>query len=343
MSPSPNQFPQSSKGSDQAQASEPIVRRPNPPKPPLTPSAPTPVKPVARDAVLPPPPTSVATPPAPTDTVPKVSDSSTVGDTTSPNQEIDRRQQPIPPPSEPMQYRAIGLVRGKYAPSEEQFTRGMLVTPDENSIDAVLLGRVMSLVKNHLDLTTDHLWVVYPRSRQEDDNLHFQIVGVWEPEKLDKTASSSQEGATESTEAANSDPSESQPLPVEDGYFSVRGEVVYQSQDQQKLVVKIKQAPRKEGENPKFFKLTLKGVLEKKAIGFFWEFHSQREAQSLLIQEAKEIAALRPRKKPFSKGKGGGGRKPWKQQRPTRPGAAAPSGVERPALPRPTKRQQPSV
>ncbi|WP_445241346.1 hypothetical protein [Microcoleus vaginatus] len=96
------------------------------------------------------------------------------------------RQHPIPPPSEPRQYRAVGLVRGRYTQSEEQFTRGMLIAADGTAIDAVLLGRVMSLVKNHLDLEQEHLWVVYPRTRQEDGNLHAQIMGVWEPETLKK-------------------------------------------------------------------------------------------------------------------------------------------------------------
>lgn len=96
------------------------------------------------------------------------------------------RQQPIPPPSEPTQYRAIGLVRGRYAASAEQFTQGTLLAADGAQLDAVLLGRIMSLVKNHLDLEQDHLWVVYPRTGQKDGNLHLQIVGVWEPENLSK-------------------------------------------------------------------------------------------------------------------------------------------------------------
>ena len=107
----------------------------------------------------------------------------------SPPEPAAMRAQPIPPPSEPMQYRAIGLVRGKYAPSEEQFTRGNLHAEEGTEIDAVLLGRVMSLVKNHLDLEQPHLWVVYPRTRQNDDKLHVQIVGVWEPEKLNRDPS----------------------------------------------------------------------------------------------------------------------------------------------------------
>jgi hypothetical protein len=103
------------------------------------------------------------------------------------------RQQPIPPASEPMQYRAIGLVRGKYVPSEEQFTRGNLHTDDGVAIDAVLLGRVMSLVKKHLDLEQSHLWVVYPRTREKEYDLHVQIVGVWEPENLNQLPTESDE------------------------------------------------------------------------------------------------------------------------------------------------------
>lgn len=342
-SPSPNQFPQSSKDSDQAQTSEPIViRRPNPPKPPIDPPTPTAATPKAsktEPAKAPATPVIATSPPAP-DPSPAASDTEPIGEETAANQDFDRRQQPIPPPSEPMQYRAIGLVRGKYVPSAEQFTRGMLVTTDEKNIDSVLLGRVMSLVKNHLDLNTDHLWVVYPRTRQEDGNLHLQIVGVWEPEKLDKS-SSEEESETEPAEASNTEP-----IPATDGYFSVRGEVVYQAQDRQQIIIKIRQAPRKEGEKPKFFKLTLNGNLEKKAVGYFWEIHSQREDQALLIKEAKEISIIRPRKKPFPKRKpgGGGGKKPWKQQRPVRPGTS-PGPTQPPRstpIPRPTKRQQPS-
>ena len=100
---------------------------------------------------------------------------------------------PISPPSERMQYRAIGLVRGTYTPTEEQINRGCLKTEDGTEVDSVLLGRVTSLVKKYIDLETSHLWVVYPRTRQADEankegtketDLHLQIVGVWEPETL---------------------------------------------------------------------------------------------------------------------------------------------------------------
>ena len=94
------------------------------------------------------------------------------------------RHGPIPPASEPLQYRAIGLIRGVYVPSEEQFTRGHIATEDGTEVDAVLLGRVMSLVKKHVDLAQANLWVVYPRTRPGNNDLHAQIVGIWDPENL---------------------------------------------------------------------------------------------------------------------------------------------------------------
>ncbi|MBD1906599.1 hypothetical protein NDI37_22885 [Funiculus sociatus GB2-A5] len=260
------------------------------------------------------------------------------------------RQQPIPPPSEPMQYRAIGLVRGKYTSSEEQFTRGMLLASDGTDIDAVLLGRVMSLVKNHLNLEQEHLWVVYPRMRQEDGNLHVQIVGVWEPERLNQPPPESEAESTELTDAQTD--AQSDESVANDGYFSIRGEVIYQSPEEEDIVIKIKQSPRKDEENPKFFKLKLKGIVQDKAVGHFMDVQVQRQGNNLVIQESKDIGRLPPRKIPGKKPfRGGGGRPPGRRptgnrERPMRPAgdrpaAAAPQPKRREPLPKPVKRSTP--
>ena len=274
------------------------------------------------------------------------------------------RQHPIPPPSEPRQYRAVGLVRGRYTQSEEQFTRGMLIAADGTAIDAVLLGRVMSLVKNHLDLEQEHLWVVYPRTRQEDGNLHAQIMGVWEPETLKKPPEPSsdeenQEAAEIETSGEASTPSLSPSEPdVEDGYFSIRGEVIYQSQDEEKyVIVKIKQAPRKNDDKMKFFKLKLKGDLATKAIGFFWDFHVKLKADSLMIEQANNIGALPIKKRKFPPGSKppggfkGGGKRPFTPKpsgdgapvgRPNiKSAAAAAPPVPKEPLPKPVKKPKP--
>lgn len=233
------------------------------------------------------------------------------------------RQQPIPPPSEPMQYRAIGLVRGRYVPSSEQFTKGTLLTSDGIEIDAVLLGRIMSLVRNHLDLSQEHLWVVYPRTQQKEDTLHLQIVGVWEPDKLAKQQSQGEQGADSgdredelslSEVTRTSEPvdafemtSDTTTLAVEDGYFSVRGEIVYQSAPDEHFIVKIKQSPRKDADKPKYFKLKLSGDLGSKAVGQFWDLHAQRQEKDLMFKAGSAIAILpsKPKLKRGGPRKGG--------------------------------------
>ena len=84
------------------------------------------------------------------------------------------RPHPISPVSEPQQYRAIGLVRGVFEPQDkDQLTRGRLITSDGSNLEAVVLGRLLTLMRRHLDISQPHLWVVYPRSR-DDKTLHLQ-------------------------------------------------------------------------------------------------------------------------------------------------------------------------
>jgi hypothetical protein len=293
-----------------------------------------------------------------------VSPSETTANEQDAAQHLASRLQPIPPASEPMQYRAIGLVRGKYEASDEQFTRGMVLTDDGFSIGAVLLGRVMSLVKKHLDLEQPHLWVVYPRTREKgDSDLHVQIVGVWEPEKLNRAdnelseqdeaeldamadldAEADAQTDVEETEGLASDRENSPetespetespetesiasssasteqatiaPTPsatdttsehqsstddLDDKYFSVRGEVIYQSIEEEKILVKIRRIP-KPGTEPKAFKVALKGTLEGKAVGYFWDLNVQREGNELVVRDGTMIGAVPPQKR----GKGSG-------------------------------------
>ncbi|MBE9126345.1 MULTISPECIES: hypothetical protein [unclassified Coleofasciculus] len=261
-----------------------------------------------------------------------------------------QRQQPIPPPSEPMQYRAIGLIQGQYMPSADQLTRGTLLSSDGTLIDAVLLGRVMSLVKNHLDLTQSHLWVVYPRTRQEDGNLHVQIVGVWEPETLNRESTESTSPSDSEEAPLNSDSEESsndsQPddlSVLQTGYFSIRGQVIYQSRENGEVVVKIKQSPRKESDRTKFFKLTLKGLLGDKAIRHFWDLHVKLLANDLLIEQGNDIGPVPMQK--FSKNKFQPHKrsKPrnFKNQRPIGKGEpSSPSPKRSEPLPKPIKRKE---
>lgn len=269
--PESPESPESPAAVDAPQLMRPIARPPAPPIP-----------------VAPPPPAPTPPPPAPVAVV------------VEPEPEPENnRQRPIPAPSEPTQYRAIGLVRGVYHPSDDQFTRGNMVAADGTEVEAVLLGRVMSLVKNHLPLDKEHLWVVYPRTREREQTLHLQVVGVWEPENLNQD---------EADEAEYQPSSE-----VEDNYFSIRGEVVFYSPEDKKAIVKIQQTLRKKGESgqQKAFKLNLEGELNShKCLGYFWDFQVSRADQALVIQQGTPIAMVPPRKKSAEERSGGGGRRP---------------------------------
>jgi hypothetical protein len=237
----------------------------------------------------------------------------------SETQSVPARQQPIPPPSHPRQYRAIGLIKAKYRQSEEQITQGTLVTSDGTEIEAVLLGRIISLIKNHLDLDQEHLWVVYPRTKMQEDRLHVQIVGVWEPETLGKAADSSEMP----TEEANH------------GYFSIRGEVIFYSTEEETIIVKIKQFPRKPGDKPKFFKLKLLGVLGDRPLRRFWDLKVRLEAENLIIEEGTDLGFAQKRKPQFKKDPKKillKSAKSAKSAKPAKP--AKPSPTSRPIIPK---------
>lgn len=312
----------------------PLMRPVNRPQPPAQP-------PVAQK------PPTVAAPPAsrPDSSQPVAAVTSTT-DSSSIDSQAVPRQQPIPPPSEPKQYRAIGLLRGRYTPSVEQFTRGSMTTIEGTTFEAVLLGRVMSLVKNHLDLEQDHLWVVYPRTRDTEEELHVQIVGVWEPEKLHKDESQAASGDTPDSTPSSDDADNSVP-DYDDDYFSIRGEIVFYAPERENVVVKIQQAPRKPTDKAKAFKLQLKGVLpSEKVLGYFWDLEVKRQATNLVIISGTSIGLVPPKKKdersPYK-----GDRKPFRKRpdrggppsRAGRPmGSHAPQPQRREALPKPSKR-----
>ncbi|NEO28546.1 MAG: hypothetical protein F6K03_17125, partial [Kamptonema sp. SIO4C4] len=125
--------------------------------------------------------------------------------------------------------------------------------------------------------------LVYPRTRQDNEQLHVQITGVWEPELL-HSKEEQEEVSTLGAIAA---------LHSQDGYFSIRGEVVYYSYEEEKVVVRIQQTPRKKVP-PKKFTLQLKGLLPERPLKHFWELHVIREGSDLTIQEAHDMGFLKP-------------------------------------------------
>jgi len=216
------------------------------------------------------------------------------------------RQHPIPPVTEPTQYRAIGVVRGVYVPADpEQLTRGLLRTADGSEIEAVVLGRLLTLMRRHLDLEQPHLWVVYPRSRDEQQ-LHLQLVGVWEPSTL-----------------AAEEPSLTDALPEGDEYFSVRGELIFTRPETGDLVIKVRQQPRADGSRPIPFKLQLRGEIPLEHLRHFVALDLRRQGQALQLENFEVFGPVAQRGN--RGGKGRKGREPAAAGRPAA-GAERPSG-----------------
>ncbi|MEO0520444.1 MAG: hypothetical protein AAF171_24450 [Cyanobacteria bacterium P01_A01_bin.116] len=214
---------------------------------------------------------------------------------------------PIPIPSERMQYRAIGLIKGRYIASEEQFNRGDIALEDGTLIDAVLLGRVTSLIKKHVDLETPHLWVVYPRTLYKEENepaLHMQIVGIWEPETL--SAKKAEQDEEEGPGILSSEAAEEKHC----DRFSIRGEVAKYSEEDSEIVINIVQKSKSESAKPKRpFKLLVKGTLNGRTTGYFWDLEVEREGGLLVLKSAKSIAVVPPKKKSKDDRKRGGPRR----------------------------------
>jgi len=181
------------------------------------------------------------------DTPPKAPTETASNGTTAP--------QPIPPPSEPMQYRDYGSwslqrQRRTIYPRYVGGNRWDRNHPSQPGSDHEFGQESPNLEQEHL------WWSIHVLGNK---TLHLQIVGVWEPEKLSRdlpatetSAKDEQVGSEQFVHELEHPSSE-----IEDGYFSIRGEIVYQSASDKHFVVKIKQAPRKDSDKPKYFKLNL--------------------------------------------------------------------------------------
>jgi hypothetical protein len=189
---------------------------------------------------------------------------------------------PIPVPSYPKQYRAIGVIRGKYQPSANAMTKGFITTLSETNIEAVLLGKTISAVKNHVNFNQNHHWIVYPHSTfQEENPLHLQIAGIWQPNSQD----------------------DSNQLTFAEDYFSIRGEVIYSSKQEEKVIVKIYFNDSIEDNQGNFFKLQLNGKIPDHTIKHFYNFNVILEKDQLVIKQYTDLGLIAIRYSDTSSGR----------------------------------------
>jgi len=201
------------------------------------------------------------------------------------------QKHPIPSVTDPFQYRAIGIVRGIYKPQDdENFTRGALIDSEGNEIDSVVLGRVITLIRNHVSLEKPHLWVVYPRCRN-NQNLHLQITGIWEPSTLNKDVMKNQQ--LNEISSLKVDPDD---LLEGDDYFSIRGELIFTKPEEKEVVIKIRQKPRNQQKKALPFKMNLKGEVPINYLKHFISLDVRRVDYQLLVEDFQIIGPLSQQK-----------------------------------------------
>ena len=179
---------------------------------------------------------------------------------------------PIPKVTNKLQYRAIGIVNGKFMPNDsERLNRGYLTDNKGEKIETVVLGKALSLLKKHIDLKKSYFWIVYPKNKNTQ-NLHLQVAGVWDPFQLnDLPDDFSKTNASKLLKE----------LGLKDNYFSVRGELVFVNTPKKEVVIKICSDSNQKNLKYKNFKLVIKGELSLELLNSFVSLDVMRDGYSL--------------------------------------------------------------
>ncbi len=187
---------------------------------------------------------------------------------------------PIPKVTNKFQYRAIGIVNGKFIPhSIEEINRGIITDNKGEKIETVVLGKALSLLRKHIDLEKSYFWVVYPKNKNSQ-NLHLQVVGIWDPYQFNDFPNDSSK--------ANF-PKLLEELDLKDNYFSVRGELVFVNIKKKEIVIKICSALKPQNSKNKNFKLVVKGELSLELLNSFLSLDVIRDGNSLQLLKYEVI------------------------------------------------------
>ena len=181
---------------------------------------------------------------------------------------------PIPQVTNKLQYRAIGIVNGKFIPDKsDQINKGYIKDNKGEKIETVILGKALSLLKKHIDLKKSYFWIVYPKNKNTE-SLHLQVAGIWDPYQLnDFPNNSSKTNFSELLEK----------LDLKDNYFSVRGELVFVNTQKKEVVIKICSASKQKNIKNKKFKLAIKGELSLQLLNSFLSLDVNRDGNSLKL------------------------------------------------------------
>ena len=181
---------------------------------------------------------------------------------------------PIPEVTNKLQYRAIGIVHGKFIPvSSEIINRGFLVDDKGEKIETVVLGKALSLLKKHIDFKKSYFWVVYPKNKNTQ-NLHLQVAGIWDPYQLNEYPNNS---------TKTNFPKLLEELDLKDNYFSIRGELIFVNTQKKEIVIKVCNSSKSKNLKNRNFKLVIKADLSLDLLNSFISLDVLREGNSLKL------------------------------------------------------------
>ena len=181
---------------------------------------------------------------------------------------------PIPKVTNKLQYRAIGIVSGKFVPNNsKQLNKGFLIDNKGEKIETVVLGKALSLLKKYIDLKKSYFWIVYPKNKN-CQHLHLQVAGIWDPYQLNNfPINSSKTNFSKLLEELN----------LKDNYFSVRGELVFVNTQKKEIIIKICSDSKLKNLKNKNFKLVIIGELSLELLNSFVSLDITRDGNALKL------------------------------------------------------------
>ena len=194
---------------------------------------------------------------------------------------------PIPKVTNKLQYRAIGIVNGSFIPNDaEKLNRGFLIDNNGEKIEAVVLGKTLSLLKKHINLKKNYFWIVYPKNKNSQI-LHLQVAGIWDPYQLNNFKNDSL--VTNFSKLLEE-------LDLKDNYFSIRGELVFVNSQKKEFVIKICFASKLQNLKNKNFKLVIKGEIPLEFLNSFVSLDVIRDGNSLELVSYEVIKKISNKK-----------------------------------------------
>ena len=188
---------------------------------------------------------------------------------------------PIPKVSNNKQFRAIGIVFGIYKPYEKNLlNKGSLIDVNGLSIDAVVLGKALPLIKKFINFEKQYYWIVYPRNK-DSNNIHFQIAGVWDPSNF---KNNDDENLKETNDLLLS-------LDLKDNLFSIRGKLIFINIQDKELIIKICPSNKIKKQKSKAFKILVKGEMSMSYLNSFVSLEAIRKENALFLEKFEIIEA----------------------------------------------------